>query len=492
MGKDLGPDSRGFLKIKDFMWAMSRPVLVEVLAPVAPQLLGRLRDRLQQLKSEYLMYRAELTAKSNPGIAGAKKKTAKNPQEVKFMEKAFHENILTKKNTEEVVRKFIDSIQKVKQREGAQGLAHAYQSDKHVSDNPKGDTAATAHAVVSSASPLESRSTGPTVSSLHILILVDRMDCERPSDRDQMSAAGAVTEESMLKVLQEFSHDQVFQEDLRLFQESVGSIISGTLEGSKDRWVDPEKGQLEAIKEFTGVVVHSKGVLSQVGRAPLSRQHMRTFFGEHDSSQLPVAMRPSVSMKNLADKREREVYNTNPWKTFWQESARKPRMAHGGSVGKSGVGQQSPAAILAAAQDKVRKALFQRFDNITSAFAAMDNSSKGVVSMTDFKKSISDLRIGLSSKEIDTIIAAEAGGEFILYADFLDKYSTPVHNLASIAEARSRAGVYSRLRKDLSQASSEGLPTTALEETDDPDRAAARAAAGLVPFADGARGVAQV
>ncbi len=31
VGRDLGPDSRGYLKITDFMWNMSRPLIVEVL-----------------------------------------------------------------------------------------------------------------------------------------------------------------------------------------------------------------------------------------------------------------------------------------------------------------------------------------------------------------------------------------------------------------------------------------------------------------------------
>ena len=34
-------------------------------------------------------------------------------------------------------------------------------------------------------------------------------------------------------------------------------------------------------------------------------------------------------------------------------------------------------------------------------------------------------------------LAAEAGGEFITYKDFLEKYSTPVDDLAKIAQARS-------------------------------------------------------
>ena len=170
------------------------------------------------------------------------------------METAFHENILTKKLSEEVVRKFIDDIQKDKHGQGVQG----------VSDKPQGNTAIAAAAPASSTAPTCSvptaSPTGPTVRTLHIRILVDRMDCERPIDRDQEILAGAVTEESMLKVLQEFSHDQVFEEDLRVFQESVRSIISGTLGGSmsfKDRWVDPDKKtQYEAIKP---VGVHKSG-----------------------------------------------------------------------------------------------------------------------------------------------------------------------------------------------------------------------------------------
>lgn len=68
------------------------------------------------------------------------------------------------------------------------------------------------------------------------------------------------------------------------------------------------------------MVVHSRGVLSQVRRAPLLRKHMRTSFAGHDSSQLPVAMRPSAALKALAELRQNSVYESGSWKEFWLES----------------------------------------------------------------------------------------------------------------------------------------------------------------------------
>jgi len=329
------------------------------------------------------------------------------------------------------------------------------------------------------------------ISPTHVRILVERMNLEKIVGKEQGSSiTGAVSEESMLGVLREFSHDQVFLEDLELFQNSLCTMIQSTLKGVEDTWYDAEKGQMqEAVKERTGVYVHTKGVLSQVGRAPLSRGHMGQFFNR-ESAKLPPAMKASTKMQSLAEWRDRNVYHKTPWKTYWQESARKVRMAHdtggswGGQANGTVAGQPSAEALLKAAREKVRKALFQRFDNITSAFAAMDHSSKGVVSIADFKKGIADLRIGLSSQEIDALITAEQRDEFITYKDFFERYATAVENLADIAAERARKGVYSRLRRDLSHPEGRGGKLdgqlTVQEEEEDADRRAARAAVGLI------------
>lgn len=474
MGQDLGPDARGFLKINDFMWLMSKPLLVEVLAPWAPQLLGAFKQKLQELKTAFLKYKAQLAAKSTSIAVRGRENSTKSPHEIKAMERAYHENILTKKFTEDTVRSFLKSLQTLDDGNLRAGGAGS-------NAQTAGDTSTSAASLQEDPNkkakglPLESG-----VSGLHVRILVERMDCERGIDKDQGSTTGAITEESMLGVLQDFAHDQLFKEDFDLFQDCLRSMIHRTLEDAVDSWVDPDKrAQMKAAKEYTGVVVHSQGALSQVGRAPLSRGHMHPFFSEHDPLHFPMAMRASNAMKMLAERREREVYSSNPWKTYWQESGRRVRMAFDGSS-KSASGHISSEALLAAAQDKVRKTLFLRFDNISAAFVSMDHTGKGVVSTSDFKKGIADLRIGLTEQEVDALISAQGGSEFIIYKDFLEKYATSVEGLADIAQRRQRDGIYgisiySRLRKDLAHAP--------LEEGEDPDRAAARAAAGLVPSA---------
>jgi hypothetical protein len=191
---------------------------------------------------------------------------------------------------------------------------------------------------------------------------------------------------------------------------------------------------------------------------------MQILLSQTDGSKMPPALRASPQLAAIARRRERDVYHSNPWKTFWLESARKIRTpAHTSPVGAhvdvAGTGaaagdrrvdgrkEKSSSAVkdagtsgLSVAQDKVRKALFQRFDNISAAFVALDHTKKGVISMPDFKKGLSDLQL---------LLAAETGGDFITYQDFLDKYSTPLETLADIAARRESSGVYSRLRNDL-------------------------------------------
>ena len=205
----------------------------------------------------------------------------------------------------------------------------------------------------------------------------------------------------------------------------------------------------------------------------MRRTHMQILLSQTDGSKMPTALRASPQLAAIARRRERDVYHSNPWKTFWLESARKIRTpAHTSPVGAhvdvAGTGaaagdrrvdgrkEKGFAAVkdagtpgLSVAQDKVRKALFQRFDNISAAFVALDHTKKGVISMPDFKKGLSDLQIGLSEDQIQLLLAAETGGDFITYQDFLDKYSTPLETLADIAARRESSGVYSRLRNDL-------------------------------------------
>ena len=80
--------------------------------------------------------------------------------------------------------------------------------------------------------------------------------------------------------------------------------------------------------------------------------------------------------------------------------------------------------------------------------------------------------------------------------EFKEKYSTPVENLADIAAERARKGVYSRLRKDLSQTvvGSDGEPAAhyVADGEEDPDRLAARAALGLIAPVPGTSQGAQV
>ena len=205
----------------------------------------------------------------------------------------------------------------------------------------------------------------------------------------------------------------------------------------------------------------------------MRRTHMQILLSQTDGSRMPPALRASPQLAAIARRRERDVYHSNPWKTFWLESARKIRTpsqtspvgAHGDVAGTGaaagdrrvdGRKEKSTSAVkdsgtsgLSVAQDKVRKALFQRFDNISAAFVALDHTKKGVISMPDFKKGLSDLQIGLSEDQIQLLLAAETGGDFITYQDFLDKYSTPLETLADIAARRESSGVYSRLRNDL-------------------------------------------
>ena len=72
---------------------------------------------------------------------------------------------------------------------------------------------------------------------------------------------------------------------------------------------------------------------------------------------------------------------------------------------------------------------------------ALDRSHSGVVSLTNFKQGLSDLGIGLTAQQVDALVVAEGGGEFITYQDMLDKYSTRVSSLADIAQRRSSSGV---------------------------------------------------
>jgi len=481
VGQDLNPDSRGYLNINNFMWAMSRPLLVEVLAPSAPKLLLAFKNKVLELKTAFLKHKAELTAKNSTIAAAGREPSTKSPNELKAMERAYHDNVLTKQYTIDTVRIFLNSIHtsfsELDTAAGA-GATGSVVVASDTSTRPKtqvpdrSKTAAGQHLVI---------------SGLHVRILVEKMDCESSTEREHASSAGAVTEESMLAVLRDFAHDQVFEEDLKLFQSCLSSMIHRALEDAADEWVDPDKRtMMKAAKELTGVVIHSKGVLSQVGRAPLSRGHMRPFFSEHDSSNLPSAMRASGALKMLAERRERDVYSSNPWKTYWQESGRKTRMAFDGSSSSAAPGGQlSSAHLLAGAQDKVRRALFQRFDNIASAFVSMDHTGKGVVSTADFRKGIADLRIGLTTHEVEALVSAQGDAEFIIYKDFLEKYATAVANLSDIAHQRTRAGIYSRLRRDLAprEALDEGDTLYQVhEEGEDPERNAARAAAGLVPY----------
>ena len=72
---------------------------------------------------------------------------------------------------------------------------------------------------------------------------------------------------------------------------------------------------------------------------------------------------------------------------------------------------------------------------------ALDRSHSGVVSLTNFKQGLSDLGIGLTAQQVDALVVAEGGSEFITYQDMLDKYSTRVSSLADIAQRRSSSGV---------------------------------------------------
>ena len=46
---------------------------------------------------------------------------------------------------------------------------------------------------------------------------------------------------------------------------------------------------------------------------------------------------------------------------------------------------------------------------------ALDRSHSGVVSLTNFKQGLSDLGIGLTAQQVDALVVAEGGGEFITY-----------------------------------------------------------------------------
>jgi len=109
VGQDLGPDPRGFLKLNDFSWKMLKPLLIEVVAPVAPQLLFAFKAKLHQLKTDYLKYKAEMAGKSLSNLNPGQGKQAKiyTAIELKAMERASSEEVLTSKYTEDVVRIFL-------------------------------------------------------------------------------------------------------------------------------------------------------------------------------------------------------------------------------------------------------------------------------------------------------------------------------------------------------------------------------------------------
>lgn len=232
------------------------------------------------------------------------KKMVIQPHQLKAMELAFDENVLSVKSTEEVVREFLKRLgflqdtkeprneelpEDVADTDGGNSGVQAKVGGGVGGKDEKGKDAIK-----------EEKSSGK-ISATHVKILVERMDVAR-SDRTQV--AGFVTEESMLLVLREFAHDQIFEHDLSSFQTSLGTMIRSALAEAADSWVDPDQGSrhIDNVKEFTGMVVHEKGVLQEIGRAPIRRPHMRAYFQGFCQSLLstPQPLRLSTGVEHRA------------------------------------------------------------------------------------------------------------------------------------------------------------------------------------------------
>jgi hypothetical protein len=112
---------------------------------------------------EYLKYSAELAERET-----ANKRPAKSRQELKMLERALQENVLTKAVTEEVVKLLLRTM----------------------TTRTPTSPSETAEALPAGSSGRSAES--KPLSGLHVRILVDRMDSERELERDESGPAPPV------------------------------------------------------------------------------------------------------------------------------------------------------------------------------------------------------------------------------------------------------------------------------------------------------------
>ena len=260
IAEDLGPDASGKLNFDDFMWKMSSEVLVEVLAPTAPLLLKTFGARVQDLKLQFLARKAAMRLTTNNIDGGKPMKHAPiSSSELAAMENAFNCDALTVREMEDTVRQFLQSLGVYQETSTVSGDDFST-ADSEENAVRKQEAGGDGRDALQDAEGTEAR-----VSGMHVKILVERMRDD--GGREQGSSTGdIVTVESMLKVLRDLSHNQIFAQDLELFHSSLCSMIQRTILVCADTWTEPDGSEhVDQVKELTGVVVHAKGALKEVG-----------------------------------------------------------------------------------------------------------------------------------------------------------------------------------------------------------------------------------
>ena len=269
-------------------------------------------------------------------------------------------------------------------------------------------------------------------------------------DRRGKRPGGALIEEAQFtETLRELAGDSFDKQEQVHLRQQFMDMVSASKYDAMDSWrLRGEDGR--EPKKLWGAASIGADAMIHAGSMPLVRKHMHAFFGAGGKSILPT-MIASPALVEIATDRTENIYSGKPWKTFWEarESYRSPALpmsatppprhmpgtsasragsapmhdlaASGFSILSSAASQADPRGsakhpsqtqvkpedrLWEVARNKIRKAMFEKFQSNTEALAALDPSSPGAtgaISTQVLRSSLAATVPGLGAAELDAI-----------------------------------------------------------------------------------------